>query len=94
MKAEEEFISRPNRRLAIWVDFYETRLTDKVLVEFLASIHHSQSHIAKLAIVGWSLVDRLRYAFYKRKSGMELSIPVKFFADPEDAKTWLVDEAK
>ena len=52
MQAEEEFMDRPNRLFPLWVDFYETKLTDRVLLELLESTIRLRKHIIKLAIVG------------------------------------------
>jgi hypothetical protein len=52
MKAEEEFLIQQNYPLPHWVNFYGTRLTDKVLREFIQSINRVQKYIPRLAIVG------------------------------------------
>lgn len=93
MKAEEKFIAQPNRRLRIWVDFYETQLTDAVVLEFVESMHRLGNHLIKLAIVGCSRKDSWRLQRVGRKAGGLASVPVRFFRDPEDAKTWLVRES-
>jgi hypothetical protein len=93
IKAEEAFIAKPNRRLLIWVDFYETRLTGRILSEFAGSMNRLRPHIIKLAIVGCSFWEKQRLRFIARKSGEGLPAPTHFFADPEDAKTWLVSES-
>ncbi len=93
MKAEEAFIAKPNHQTPLWVDFCETTLTDKVLTEFVASILRLRKQIIKLGIVGCSFKDRWRLGRLIKKSGLEASLPVRFFDDPEDAKTWLVSEA-
>ncbi len=90
MKAEEDFIARPNRRLRVWVDFYETQLTDRTLGEFAASVDRLRPHLVKLAIVGCSFRDRWRL---RQLGKAPVPVPIKFFSDPEDAKTWLVDES-
>ncbi len=92
MKAEEEFIIQQNRQLPFWIDFYETRLTDKILIELFNSINRLHSHITRLAIVGCSLKDRWRIKRLGKKLGLQFPIPVKYFSDPEEAKTWLVSE--
>ncbi len=93
LKAEEEFLIEQNRRMRFWVDFYEDNLTDKVLTEFVASIDRLCPHLVKLAIVGCSWRDRRRLNQFFKKSGVKLPIPVKYFDDPEVAKTWLVHES-
>ena len=92
MRAEEDFMARSHQRLRLWIDFYETRLTDRILVEFAKSMDRLQAHIIKLAIVGCSWGDSWRLRRLARRSGIEFAIPIKFFGDPEDAKTWLVSE--
>lgn len=92
MKAEEEFIQKQHGRLRIWVDFYETTLSDRVINEFLESIERVDFSIIKLAIVGLVYSDRHRLNKCRKKLSIKITGPVKFFEDPEDAKTWLVSE--
>ncbi len=92
MKAEEEFIIKQNYPLPYWVNFYGTRLTDRVLSEFIQSLNRIQRYIPKLAIVGCSLLDRWRLGRVAKKINMKIPIPVRYFRDPEDAKAWLVSE--
>ncbi len=93
MRAEEEFLARQGRKLPTWVDFYETKRTNRVLVEFVENIHRLENHLTKMAIVGLSFSDQWRYRYIKLKSGHAFPFPVRFFSDPEEAKTWLVGEA-
>ena len=90
MQAEEEFLMKSGRRIGVWVDFYETRMTDTVLGEFLQSIDRLQPRITKLAIVGLSSMDKKQYRRLEKKLGIKFSIPVQFYNNPETAKTWLV----
>ena len=92
MRAEEEFINNSVRQSPLWIDFYQTRLTDKILIEFSTSILRLQKHITKMAIVGCSFWDKRRLMNLMKKSGIKFPIPVRFFSDPEEAKTWLVSE--
>jgi len=92
MQAEEQFIAETNRKLKIWVDFYQTAKTKEVLLEFVHNLQRLSGYISKLSIVGFSASDRWRLRSALRKSGIELTMPLKFFSDPEDAKTWLVQE--
>jgi len=89
----EDFIAKRNRRLNIWVDFYETQLTDAVVVEFLGSVRRLSTKIVKLAIVGCSTRDRRRMDRWGKKIEQEIAVPVRCFSDPEDAKTWLVGKS-
>ena len=91
-KTEEAFFTKQNRPMGIWIDFYETRLTDKVLkalVEMLKQIHHKT---IKLGIVGCSLPAKWKIKRLIKKTDLLLSLPIKYFDDPEVAKTWLVSE--
>jgi hypothetical protein len=94
MHAEEEFLLETSGRLPYWIDFYDSRLTERVLIEFSKSIDRMQGHITKLAIVGCSSRDRRRLLQLAKKAGVEFLIPLRFFSDPEEAKTWLVSESK
>lgn len=92
MKAEEQFMDRPNRLFPLWVDFYETKLTDAILLELLESTIRLRKHIIKLGIVGCSTWDRWRLQRLARRPGLAFPVPVRFFDDPEVAKSWLVGE--
>ncbi|TBL69932.1 hypothetical protein [Paenibacillus thalictri] len=90
MKKEEEFILDKKRRISIWVDFYKTKLTNEVITEFVNSICRLAPSISKLSIVGCSTIAKWKI-LRQLKNTNEL-LPLKFFVDPEDAKTWLVSE--
>ena len=92
MKAEEEFLIKQNHPLPYWVNFYGTRLTDKVLSEFIQSMNRVQKYIPRLAIVGCSPLDKWRVRRMERKINLKMPAPVRYFSDPEEAKTWLVSE--
>jgi hypothetical protein len=78
--------------LRIWVDFYETEWTDVLLLEFMNSVKRIRTHILKLAIVGCSPKDKRRLNRLGKQADVGFSVPVKFFRDPEKAKSWLVCE--
>lgn len=92
MQEEETFLSKPHIKIPVWVDYYETKLTDRILEEFLQSMDRLQPHMIKLALVGMSSRDKHRYHQIQKKLGIKFSIAVKFFNNPEIAKTWLVSE--
>ncbi len=92
MKAEEQFLIEQNHPLPFWVNFYGTQLTDRVLSEFVQSMNRLRRYIPKLAIVGCSLLDRWRLRRVEKRLNMKLPAPVRYFSDPEAAKTWLVSE--
>ena len=93
MKAEEDFLANAHRQLPLWIDFYQTNLTDRVLIEFSKSIIRLQGNITKLAIVGCSFIDRWRFGRLRKKFGFDFPMPVRFYNDPEEAKSWLVSES-
>jgi hypothetical protein len=90
MRAEEEFFIKQNYPLPYWVNFYGTTLTSKVMSEFIQSMNRLQRYIPKLAIVGCSVIGKWRLKQLGKRMG--LNIPVRYFSDPENAKTWLVSE--
>jgi len=93
MKAEELFYTSQNHTVGgLWIDFYQTKLTERVIGEFIGFFKQVRPRILKLALVGCSGIDRLKINRLIKKTKSLSSIPVKYFADPEDAKTWLVNE--
>jgi len=92
MKAEEIFFIRQNQSLGLWIDFCQTKLTDRVIGEFIEMMEHISSHIPKLGLVGCSFMDRWKITRLLKKSEFLSALPVRYFNDPEDAKTWLVSE--
>ncbi|HEX2997106.1 MAG TPA: hypothetical protein VHP14_19955 [Anaerolineales bacterium] len=92
MKAEAEFSARQHRRLGLWIDFYETNLTDRVISEFVAMIEKMRPRVTKLGIVGAPILARWKINRLIRKTDSLVHLPVKYYEDPEEAKTWLVSE--
>lgn len=56
LKAEEEFIGQRDRRLRVWMDFYEDELTDRVLRELVSTIDRLQPYL--LTCTGWLFTQR------------------------------------
>ena len=94
LKAEQEFLKSERRRIGVWMDFYETKLTDKVIKEFVATLNDLHDQITKLGLVGCPLIARWKINRLIRSSASLSSLPVRYFDDPEDAKTWLVGKLK
>lgn len=91
MRAEEGFIKMQHKRLPIWVDFYETQLTKNVRSEFIYNIERLKLNIHKLAIVGsYPTRKKIKIAF--GKSEQTFPFMIRYFSDPEVAKTWLVSD--
>lgn len=91
MKEEERFVQSTNKQLRIWIDLYETKITKEVLTELVHSLNRMNNHIRKLTIVGLSFYSRLRLNKLIHRNKFT-NLNVKYFVDPEDAKTWLVGE--
>jgi hypothetical protein len=92
MKAEAVFFQEQNRSMGVWIDFYQTRLTDTVISEFIEFLRNTCHRALKLALVGCSSGDQRRISRRLKETKDLAMLPVKYFSDPEDAKTWLVSE--
>jgi hypothetical protein len=92
MKAEANFFVEQCHSMGIWIDFYETNLTDKVIIGFGEFLRHTCRRVHKLGLVGCSSADQRKLNQLIKDEGCFEDIPVKYFCDPEDAKTWLVSE--
>lgn len=92
MKAEADFFTSKHRPIGVWIDFYETKLTDHVIRAFLEMIERMGSGITKLGLVGCSTLRRWKINRLIKKRDLLSSLPIKYFEDPEVAKTWLVSE--
>jgi hypothetical protein len=92
MKAEAMFFTKQPRELGLWIDFYETKLTDRVIQEFIEMLKQMSSRITKLGIVGCPLLAQWKINRRVKKADVLSSLPIKYFDDPEVAKTWLVSE--
>jgi len=92
MKAEETFFAKQHRQMGLWIDFYETKLTDRVIQEFVEMLKQMKPRLTKLGIVGASFLARWKISRLIKKTDSLTSLPVKYYEDPEEAKTWLVSE--
>jgi hypothetical protein len=92
MKAEEVFFLEQNRSIGIWMDFYQTRLTERVIGQLVEFLEHTRPRVLKLGLVGCSAADQRRINRLLKTRGVVASLPVRYYRDPEDAKTWLVSE--
>jgi hypothetical protein len=92
MQAEQEFFMQGHHEFGVWIDFYDTKLTERVigaLIEMLKRIH---SKTTRLGIVGCSFLARRKINRWIQKTDVLSSLPIRYFDDPEVAKTWLVSE--
>ena len=92
MKAEQDFLIKKHRRMGIWMDFYETKMTDRVIQELVEMLTHIVDQTAKLGIVGCSRLTRWKINRQIGRTSILSSLPFRYFDDPEVAKTWLVSE--
>ena len=94
IRAEEEFILRsPDRNNRnIWVDLYDTELSGAVIAELVRHFITIKPKIHKLCLVGCSFTQRLKIKRRLKKGSPDLAAQIRFFSDPEEAKTWLVTE--
>lgn len=92
MQAEETVFTLRHRPMGVWIDVYDTELTDRVIGAFVEMIEHMGPQITKLAIVGSSFIARWKINRRIKKIPLLTCLPVKYFEDPEEAKTWLVSE--
>ncbi|WP_433923238.1 hypothetical protein [Paenibacillus taichungensis] len=90
MRLEEEFIFKANKKLKIWIDLYETSITEMVLQELVNNLNNLNGYVKKISFVGLSSISKWKL---KRKiKNLKLEYPVSYFSDPEEAKTWLISE--
>ncbi len=92
MKADAAFFLEQNRSIGMWIDFYGTRLSDRVVTEFIEFLRQIRPRTLKLALVGCSTGDQRRINKRLKAAGEFANLPVKYFRDPEVAKTWIVSE--
>jgi hypothetical protein len=92
MKAEGEFILAQHRKMGLWIDFYETKLTPRVIAALVEMVVQVRPRITKLGIVGCSWLSKRRINREMRSRAELGGLPLKFTGDPEEAKTWLVGE--
>jgi hypothetical protein len=90
--AEEEFVlnspGQHNRR--IWIDLYETRLSNDVIAKLVSHLITISPKIFKLCLVGCSFLSKHKIIRQMKKQGLEIAPQVRFYSDPEVAKQWLV----
>lgn len=92
MLAEQEFIlaSAGTRNRRVWVDLYQTVLDDTSIALLVDHLQAIRPKILRLCLVGCSFRDRRRLRAAMRRLSPGLFASTRYFADPEDAKRWLV----
>ncbi len=92
MMAEQEFIlaspGTHNRR--VWIDLYQTVLDEASATRLAEHLLAIRPKILKLCLVGCSFWERRRLSAAMRRLSPDLRSSTRYFADPEEAKRWLV----
>ncbi len=86
MEQERDFILSKPVALNIWIDCYKTSFNQPVLAGLTAHLLQLQGHVTRIALVGMPWWPKFKLTFRLKKLGY----PVRFFEDPEAAKTWVV----
>jgi len=92
IKKEENFILNSaglnNRR--IWIDLYKTIMDKEVIKMLVNHIGNIKQKINKICLVGCSPIVVQKIKFRIKQENLNLLSPLKYFADPEEAKQWLI----
>ncbi len=92
MKSEAVFFNEQKKSMGLWMDFYQTRISGRVIDQLIEFMQCTRPHLLKLGLVGCSFTDRRRINRRIKEAGDLSGLPVWYFNDPEEAKTWLVSE--
>ncbi len=88
---EVRFLKESRRRINTWIDLYETELPHSIAEVLVDKVSAVAGQISLLALVGKiNLHKRRRLRRLFSLKAEFCNTIVRFFADPEDAKTWLV----
>ena len=90
IEAEEKFILSSIGGRRIWIDLYETNLTDVMILRLARHLENISSKVAKLALVGCDKKTFKKINYHLMNSECRLAGQIKLFEDPEIAKDWLV----
>jgi len=92
--AEEKFIMSSMSGRRIWIDLYETNLTDSMILRMSQHIVHISPKVTKMALVGCSKRVFNNIISYLREAECSLAGQIKLFDDPEVSKDWLVGKTR
>jgi hypothetical protein len=90
LKADEAFFLEQNHSIGMWLDLYQTKKTDRVIGELVQYLVNTRDLTLKLALVGCSMIDRWRINKAIKKASSLSDLPIRYYDDPEEAKTWRV----
>jgi hypothetical protein len=94
LKADEAFFLEQNHSIGMWLDLCQTKMTDRVIGELIQFLEHTRHLTLKMALVGCSTIDRWRINRAIKKAKLLSDLPIRYYDDPEVAKTWLVTEPR
>lgn len=94
MKADELFFLEQHHSIGMWLDLCQTKMTDRVIGELIQFLEHTRHLTLKMALVGCSMIDRWRISRAIKKAKSLSDLPIRYYDDPEEAKTWLVTEPR
>ena len=91
IEREERFFIESGERLNVWIDLYCTRISGRVLDRLIGNLCAIAPQARRIAIVmGASPLSELRIKSRLRRRPELSDTAIRFFRDPEDAKTWIV----
>ena len=91
MKEEEAFILKSPQRRRIMMDFYETKLSKRIIEKIIQHIEQLKPRIIKLAISSDKKSLRILKKAIKRAKVIGKGM-VFFSTDMEEGKTWLISD--
>lgn len=94
--AEETFIlsSSSSSGRKVWIDLYETNLTDSMITKLSQHIINISPKVSRLALVGCSKKIFRRINNYLKSAECKLAGQIRLFDDPEISKDWLVGKTR
>lgn len=92
IEAEEQFILLPSSASGrrIWIDLYETKLSESMIVRLGKHITNISHKIFRLALVGCSKRVFIKVDKHLKDTDCHLAGQIRLFDDPEVSKDWLV----
>lgn len=96
MEAEEVFIlnSPGDKNRRIWIDLYETAIDQEVIERLVSQIQNIRFKVNKLCMVGCGFLARQKIKKAMFQKCPDIADKLRFFADPEAAKMWLIGKIR
>ncbi len=86
---EEAFIKNQSITSTTWLDCYSIKYSKDVFLGICSFLKNLSGKVTKCALVGISLRYKIRINSFLKRNHLE-GIQVRYYSDPEIAKTWLV----